>query len=77
MPAAATKFEARQRLSAWTKHDELTADQRERFGDYVKAKEDALQRLAAQRRASEEAAAAMRATGGNKAAALALLLGGR
>lgn len=77
MPAAAAKIEAaapRQPLTAWTRYDELTPDQRERFGDYVKAKEKALAELAAQRRGTEAAKAAMIATGGNKAAALALLL---
>lgn len=64
------------RPTAFTTHGELTADQRERFGDYVAAK-DAF-RARCEYRAAEEARidAAIKATAGDPARALALLLEG-
>jgi hypothetical protein len=62
------------RVTAWTTYEELTPDQRERFGGYVLAMDEARRRGEASLRAGERAAAALKATGGDKLAALSMLL---
>jgi hypothetical protein len=64
------------RLTAWTTYDELTQDQRERFGAYVLAKDEARRRSEANQAGEERAAAALQAAGGDKLKALGALLGG-
>lgn len=60
--------------SAFTKHADLTPDQRARYGGYVLAKERAGEACEANRRGNERAAAALNAAGGDKLAALELML---
>lgn len=64
-------------VTAWTTYEELTADQRERFGSYVKAKDEARRAAAANQARNEAAGRALKATGGDKLAALGLMLRGQ
>lgn len=61
-------------VTAWTTYDELTADQRSRYGAAVKARDDFRARAAANQAANARAADALKAAGGDKLAALGALL---
>jgi hypothetical protein len=75
--AAATASAERAGLTPWTTYDQLTPDQRERFGDYVKAKDEVRAQAAWNAARRRETERALDATGGDKLAALRLMLGGR
>ncbi len=63
--------------NAWTTYDELTPDQRARYGEYVRAKDEARAAGIARQRAGDRAAEALGATGGDKGKALLMLIGGK
>lgn len=62
------------RPTAWTTYDELTPDQRERYGDYVRSRDEVRLRCEANREGRERAEDALRDAGGDKLKALALAL---
>lgn len=63
-------------VDAWTTYADLTPDQRERFGLYVQAKDEARSRMEANRAANARADAALKAAGGDPQKALAIRLAG-
>lgn len=64
-------------LTAWTTYEELTEDQRSRFGEYVRARDEVRARVAYNMELDRRAAEALKTTGGNKQSALAMILAGR
>lgn len=61
-------------LTAWTTYDELTEDQRRRFGAYVAARDAARNTAAAAHEQGERARRNLTLSGGDTLAALALSL---
>jgi hypothetical protein len=64
-------------VTTWTTYEELTADQRARFGGYVKACQEVRDRAVHNGIQNARADAALKATGGDKVAALGLMLRGQ
>lgn len=63
-------------VDAFATYADLTPDQRERFGPYIQAKDEARSRMEATRAANARAAAALKAAGGDPQKALAIRLAG-